>query len=693
MPDWPRLRLASLLALALLGSAACSSDEDGAPSPLEDATSGEDARTDGDEAGDADVGRDPADAAGEDPDPTDAEGEDAADGDPALDTGSDAEEETSPDAADDVRDAVCVAGQVGCMDARSVGVCRPDESGLDLVTACPEGHACGEGADGRGCYLWRELRCEAETFLACEDALTQRRCGPLGRALDPEPCPPGRPLCREEALGCVEDRCTPGELACVGETLVRCDEAGQRDVTRCRYGCADAACVDPCQRAVDEDSYLGCEFWAVWLDQFRSFFGGGPQPSLALAISNASPYEADVLIEDSLGRFVTGLTLEPNGLALVPVPLPDTLLRSTRIEDTAWRVRSTSLVTVHQFNPPDNIDQYSNDASLLLPAHAFGTEYMVLGWPTVSPDNGGVLAVVASALGETRVTIETSTLFRGGPGIQPLPGRSSRNFFLQQGEVLYLRTEGDFGARYDMTGTLIRSSRPVAAFSSHQCANVPIGTGFCDHLEQQLLPTSAWDRLYVLAKMRPRGVERDVYRILALKDGTLLNTIPPIAGIDGERLAPGEVLEVATDEDFVLQASQEISVGQFMVGSAYRREEGADFAIPRTCESGSGIGDPAFLINVPSSQFLDSYTFYVPAQYAENAITVIGDASTSLMLDGEPLASAGSVIGETSWAVWRLEVAPGVRRLNADRPIGLYVYGYDCDVSYAYPGGMRLAPR
>ena len=45
----------------------------------------------------------------------------------------------------------------------------------------------------------------------------------------------------------------------------------------------------------------------------------------------------------------------------------------------------------------------------------------------------------------------------------------------------------------------------------------------------------------------------------------------------------------------------------------------------------------------------------------------------------------------TGYGIARPMVDPGeVHFVSGTAPIGLTAYGYDCDVSYAYPGGMKL---
>lgn len=48
----------------------------------------------------------------------------------------------------------------------------------------------------------------------------------------------------------------------------------------------------------------------------------------------------------------------------------------------------------------------------------------------------------------------------------------------------------------DMTGTVIVSSSPIAVFSGYDC-NPDTGQGVCDHVFEQLPPTSSIDTAFV----------------------------------------------------------------------------------------------------------------------------------------------------------------------------------------------------
>jgi len=107
-----------------------------------------------------------------------------------------------------------------------------------------------------------------------------------------------------------------------------------------------------------------------------------------------------------------------------------------------------------------------------------------------------------------------------------------------------------------------------------------------------------------------------------------------------------------------------------------------------TCQA---IGDPAFILAVPTEQFRDEYTFLAPNAYKEDYVNVVAPQSAVVTLDGEPLADgmfAG--IPGSNFKVARLLIADGVHRIQSTEPVGATSYGYHDDVSYGYPAGANL---
>src|SRR5581483_1133411 len=53
----------------------------------------------------------------------------------------------------------------------------------------------------------------------------------------------------------------------------------------------------------------------------------------------------------------------------------------TCLSSRAYRVTSTYPVIAYQFKPLDNVNVFSNDASLLIPSNSVEGSYRVVGWP------------------------------------------------------------------------------------------------------------------------------------------------------------------------------------------------------------------------------------------------------------------------------------------------------------------------
>ena len=72
-----------------------------------------------------------------------------------------------------------------------------------------------------------------------------------------------------------------------------------------------------------------------------------------------------------------------------------------------------------------------------------------------------------------------------------------------------------------------------------------------------------------------------------------------------------------------------------------------------------------------------------PADRHGLAQIVLDDAAVDL--------GAGTPIGNTGFSVLRQRVSDGRHSVESDVPVGVSVYGYDFNISYAYPAGLDLS--
>ena len=571
--------------------------------------------------------------------------------------------------------------------------------------------------------------------------------------------------------GFVAGVCEPGDKICVGPSVYTCasDGSGHAFTELCMDQCVNGACTAPCGADNDKVSYLGCSFWATRLEN-SDLTGDGAY--FSLSISSQGNLPIDVTITDADNNAVTAtcnitpadggvieedceeLVVQPGGL--LSVNLSDLgQVEGTGISRKAYRINTTGKVSVHQFNPVNNLETHSSDATLLLPASALGTEYRFVGWPSeevrlragfnpppcddntscgggdfVCGDNGYCLvqtfnrtamSVIATGEGSSTLTIDSPVTFMvaDDEGLEAvyLSG-SDYNFTLNQGDILTIATEKQHGA--DLSGLFVTASQKIAVFSSNPCAMIPHSTYACDHIEQQLPPLNTWGNNYVIAKFTPRGTEPDIWRVVASSNGTTLTSVPAISALDGVTLGAGDSVQFEADHNFTLQASSPVAVAQFMVGSDYpggnngcggafetsfppqsaSDRTNCDIPIHTTCNQ--AIGDPALLLNVPTDQYRKDYTLLVPFDYLENYVSALMPTGIGLSVEDTPIDEAvttsqngatvisSTEIEGTDWRVVTLSLGPGVHRISAADEFGLIAYGYDCTVSYAYPGGLNL---
>ena len=102
--------------------------------------------------------------------------------------------------------------------------------------------------------------------------------------------------------------------------------------------------------------------------------------------------------------------------------------------------------------------------------------------------------MVVACEDDTRVTVRPSVVLSGG-------GVFSQNIFGPglSNEKSYVANNPDKGdtllvsiLSVDLTGTLVRSNKPVVVISGHECGHVPPDEIACDHMATQIPPHTTW---------------------------------------------------------------------------------------------------------------------------------------------------------------------------------------------------------
>ena len=570
----------------------------------------------------------------------------------------------------------------------------------------------GEAPDFSDCFT-----CDENTFVQCDD---------LGNIVDRIEC--GAQVCIPNS-GCRD--CRPSELTCVGNDIHQCgddatvgDKVGACDVTKGEF-CREGECTTECDVAEDSPSNIGCEFWAVHLPNERATALGIPayETTWGVVLANVSPTTARVTIDYNDAppgqplqlKLVTVVDIPPLGLRQIQLPKrhitgepkqPDPPGPPyTWLSSGAFRITSSAPIIAYQLNTLTN--DYSNDASLLLPRSGLGTLHRILGYPTANPIIVPGLAVagmpdhssvtVVGVYPDTTVTITASTTTLGNSqGIPALQPGEKVTVKLGPYDVFNLASDGIPG---DMTGTIVESTQPVAVFSSGERAILPMDpsklpnprpdwgpdSDVCctDHIEEQIFPVTSLGTKFVITRSPPRTkgtyLEPDLLRFLGVAETTkVMTTLPPP---DHQfTLEPGQVREVWTTTDALVWSDKPLMIGQLLVSQTY---------------TDAYIGDPSLTIFPPVEQHRKGYIFLIPPSWTQNYVVIATPRGNSFTLDGAAVGPAChqqsiGVMNGAEYEALRCPIEPGTHRLTGELPFGITAYGYGPVGSYAFVGGADV---
>jgi hypothetical protein len=617
---------------------------------------------------------------------------------------------------------------IGCPEPRGTrrdaGLGGGTDTGvLPGVDAGPPVFRCSPGLPG----------CFGNTYYTCgDDGMTR-----TAETVCPEQC--------DARLGCVT--CRPGTRRCNGTLSEVCVSDGSgyvagRDCADWSVACGgDGFCADACADTERTNSNVGCEYWPVPLANTQEL-----DPSLfdfRVVVANPNDVAANVRVMRG-GTMVWSGTIDPRGLRDVVLPWIDgqsfevaTNSWQSFVREGAYRLLSDAPVIVTQFNPFEYENggtfSFTNDASLLLPAHVLTGRYVVASYMPLSRAFGtsggfggddvdplklpGYVAIVATSPGTTTISLSASGNIAADAGgrIRRTMRGGTLNFTLQRGEVAHVMVEpppdctsarpgytprrdcssDPFGGTicdiqdtcaerdFDLSGSRITADQPIEVFGGHTCAYVPWNSQACDHLEEQMPPVETLGREYVGAPLGDGSLSgTNVVRVIAGFADTTVTIDPPMGGVSGGTLSTGQYLDFEANGPFRVSATQGVMVAQYIRGQFATMPE-------------SMRGDPALTVLVPAEQYRSDYTFILPTSYnagtnGQNHVLVIRPPGLAITVDGAPVTASFSPIGGREVGVLRLE--GGTHRMEAAEPFGIIAYGLGSFTSYATPAGLNLEP-
>ncbi|MCX8050325.1 MAG: choice-of-anchor D domain-containing protein [Chlorobi bacterium] len=374
----------------------------------------------------------------------------------------------------------------------------------------------------------------------------------------------------------------------------------------------------------------------------------------------------------------------------------------------AIRIRSSAPIVVYGVTR----FCYTSDSFLAYPLRVLGKEYIVASMADMTWMYSGYNlpseTVIAAPYDNTKVTVtiggNSNTETSGGLR----PGQT-RTWTLNRNDVLALATGNTAGREGDLSGTLIRASKPVAVISGNQCANVPTDIRWCDFIDDMEIPTDMWGKTLLVPRVPTRRYAAMI-KIFAkepntrvFRNGSYWRNISTKGGTEGRGFIYDRATESGNNEVVAFSGDKPI---------------GATFFNPGQEDDGV-VSDPFQMTIYPIEQYQREVIFCTPGsqgtpRFDQNYVALVypltdqgtmpPDLEWGVMSGGQVAwqtvaAAFGPSVGDVfpitvngkRYASKVLRIEDGVYRIRCSQPFAAYSFGFSNYDSYGHPTSAAFA--
>ena len=437
-------------------------------------------------------------------------------------------------------------------------------------------------------------------------------------------------------------------------------------------------------------------------EYYVGFFKNIAPGPLTLYITTTESAPVPFTVSSSTGQIYSGAATNS---VVINVTLPSSfaVFNNTIRDGGVWihAIDASRKLTVYGIN--DNTGN-SIDGFVALPCHDYQkqnyTYYAVstyFGRRVRNPEERPISEVLLVGCEDSTELIITPTqtieipsdLVRGSSSPISVTSGGSYTVTLDRLQTFLL------SSTLDLTGSKVVSNKPIAFFSGHECADVPVGVGHCDHLVEQLPPTITWGRQFFVASLLGKTAGEQYKLMTSAATTTVICYCYTSGGTVSETFintlngaGRSHEFHIAQNMFCSIQASSPIVLVQFAIGRSLEPSE---------------YGDPFMMMIPPVEQYGNNYTFVTQSGF-ENAITV---TVASEFFNPEDIILNGHSLNGATWTEiycstqtvcgYGTQVSVSVERnfiyhRDPTAKIGTFVYGFRWRTSYGYPAGMQLAP-
>ena len=359
-----------------------------------------------------------------------------------------------------------------------------------------------------------------------------------------------------------------------------------------------------------------------------------------------------------------------------------------------------------------NNKSLTSDGYLALPTSTWGRNYInVSYWDWQATNTNFPWASGFAFVAKDDGTVVDISLKgpSSGLGCTTIGGKRLNQSFrvtLSAGECYTIRGFCQASGLFDMSGSTIRSNKPIGFLSYHVRTVMPQASGGSqDHMVEMLPPVQAWGKKYATVEMQRNG-RGDFFRVMASEPNTTWNvkwydktSKQPIGNYDGYIQNAGEFW------DYVEGAVGSSSIRGTSVWTADKPFFVMQYAYSANWD-GASIFDP-FMVNVVAEeQYTNGTVFQTPAGYTLNYFNLLVSATEpdpikrarlleTVKVDGQfvyitnPAFKANNIPGtDIYWAT--IVMAAGSHTVESEIPFGGYVYGFSTFDSYGWPAATAV---
>jgi hypothetical protein len=430
---------------------------------------------------------------------------------------------------------------------------------------------------------------------------------------------------------------------------------------------------------------MGRDLWFTMARNYES--QAGKYYELYVTSPNATTVNIQVT-----GGTATKRAIKPLEVFAFKIPLGWEVTTSGIVEDLAIRVWSNDAdLTAYMLsrNPA------TSDGMYIIPTIGWGTEYVVAGYHSLyegfgtTYDYPSEFNIVANQDNTICTIIPSGDIRKTGLPNDVLHQKGvAFTETLNRGQVVqYMLTLAQNADDYDVTGSIVRSNKPVGVIGASQCPNIPPEYPYCDHICDMIPPVRTWATTYYSLPFYNRKGGDSFLMIGSKKGQTIYFNSVPVTTLDkfGFLFRP----------DFV-DAGTWTSDAPFLLAQYINSTTWVD---PVTGTDNNGIGDPAMVVINSKEQYTKEVVFQTPTITTGSGFThyanilVHEDEVLNTTVDGIPISSYPSVsplqIPFSDYIAFRARsLKSGAHHVKSGQGVGVYVYGYGSYDSYAWAGAL-----